>query len=178
MICEGQSIFDIIAGCAGMVAPDTWSQRIGYMQPRHILELGTGEGESGKCIMTALSAGSRFTTIDNNEDRRKGIGERLSQWKSDERLTVIDADTTNPNTVKLVVGPVDLLFVDTQHTAQHVVAELNVFQGILEEGAIVIIDDLQHNDMWKFFSMLPYEKAGHKDGQGFLRYKQHMPHLE
>lgn len=168
MICPGQSVTEIIEGC-NKLELNCWIARVAYMQPKYVLELGTGQGVSGDLIMSALPAESKFTTINYNYPANYCFGEQLSRWLSDKRLTILNADTIDPKTVDKVVKDVDLLFIDTLHEAWQAATELRNFQKILIDGAIVIVDDLSHNDMCDFWKSLDYEKVGNKD-QGIFRY--------
>src|SRR4051812_29248459 len=89
----------------------SWEARLACIQPRNVLELGTGQGAGGACIMAALAPDAIFTTI-NYVDGHV-FGEQLSLWYTDPRLHRIDADTLSPSTVYMVPNGVDLLFIDT-----------------------------------------------------------------
>ncbi len=158
------SVANIMAMC------HNWQDRIFQLQPRNVVELGTGQGASGACIMEMLPPGSTFTTI-NYADGHK-FGEQLGPWSSDPRLHMLAADTILPATLELVPDNIDLLFIDTTHEAWHAAQELRLWQDKLQDGAIVIVDDLNQHDMNLFWDSLPYEKVPSEAGtcQGVFRY--------
>lgn len=150
---------------------NAWVRRITYMRPENVLELGTGQGASGNHIMSALLPTSKFTTINYNYPPEYCFGEQLNRWKSDPRLKCVVADTCDPDTLKQVPDGVDLMFIDSTHRAWHAAIELCLWQDKLQDGAVVIVDDLDQHNMMRFWDSLPYEKVIHTDGrQGTFRY--------
>lgn len=171
-IAELLRIIDMVIGA------DTWTNRIRYLEPKNVLELGTGRGASGVSIMTALPAGSTFTTINYDYPVGYRFGGHLDPWVDDKRLRMIVADTLDPLVLSLVPDGVDLLFIDSTHEAWHVAAELTLWQKKLADEAIVVVDDLNHNDMYRFWDSLNYDKAEYNVGccQGVFRYAAAQPY--
>lgn len=154
---------------------DLWEDRMRSVCPNHVLELGTGQGATGAQIMAALGPNAQFTTINYPYPANQRFGEGLDPWRSDPRLTVLFADTLLSSTSDLVPYGVDLLFIDTTHEAWHAAEELCLWQDKLVDGAIVIVDDLNQNDMMLFWNDLPYEKYpenGCHTSQGVFRYRR------
>ena len=176
MICKGKSVAEIIDGSSRVHALSHYARLVEYVQPRHFLELGTGQGASGSVIMSVLPTKSKFTTINHAIPADYEFGELLIPWASDKRLTMLVGDTTEPDTVKKVVGPVDFMFIDTLHEAWQAATELRLFQSVLENGTLVLVDDLLHNDMMAFWRSLPYE-TGVVGGQGLFRYDTGKPYM-
>src|SRR5450631_282105 len=170
MICQGKTVAEIVA------IGNNWLTRIHYLQPKNIVELGTGQGVSGAQIMSALAPDAIFTTV-NYADGHV-FGEQLASWSSDPRLHRLDTDTLDPGTVGLVPDGVDLLFIDTTHEAWHAAEELCMWQGKLQDGAIVLVDDLNQHDMIVFWDSIPYEKSPYPGGscQGVFRYDATKPY--
>lgn len=146
-----------------------WQDRIRALQPRVVVELGTGQGASGAQIMRALNLDAWFYTI-NYADGHV-FGEQLAPWNDDTRLTMLAADTLDIATLYKVPSAIDVLYIDTTHEAWHAAAELRLWQDKLRDGAIVFVDDLNHNDMELFWQSLPYEKyKTPSELQGVFRY--------
>lgn len=148
-----------------------WYHCIKLVQPWNVLELGTGQGASGNEIMSALPSDAHFTTINYVDGHVFGV--QLESWRSDSRYLRIDADTIDVNTMSLVRGGVDLLYIDTTHEAWHAATELRMWQHMLQNGAIVVADDLNHHDMIQFWDGLPYDKFQVPNSptcQGVFRY--------
>ncbi len=167
MIAEGKTVAEIAAIGNG------WPERIRYLKPKNIVELGTGQGASGALIMFALAIldlDSIFTTINYADGHH--FGEQLAPWYDDQQLHRLNADTIDPDTLKLVSDGIDLLFIDTTHEAWHAATELRLWQDKLQDGAIVIVDDLNQHDMGSFWNSIPYEKVPSTAGtcQGVFRY--------
>jgi hypothetical protein len=173
-ICEGQSIREVVAGIDRFDAPNPWAKRVLYMRPRHFVELGTGQGASGACVMQVLPPCSRFTTINYDYPPNEAPGAMLAPYLMDPRLRFVIADTADPATVDMFARDIDLLFIDTTHRAWHAALELRLWQDKLEDGAIVIADDLGMHDMSVFWDSVPYEKVPVECGpvQGFFRYRR------
>lgn len=175
MIAEGKTVTEIVA------IGNNWPRRLQFLMPKHILELGTGQGASGAQIMSALGPESTFTTINYVDGHT--FGEQLSGYYSDPRLLRLDADTIDPKTLELVPSyqiPIDLLFIDSTHEAWHAAKELRIWQAKLEDGAIVVVDDLNQNDMLLFWNSLPYEKSEYNNAscQGVFRYRSAVRYTE
>ncbi len=170
MIAEGRTVAEIVAVGNG------WPERMRYLRPDYFLELGTGQGASGARIMPELAPDAHFITI--NYANGHTFGEQLRNWYSDPRLTRIAADTIDPDTLVMVPDGVDLLFVDTTHEAWHAATELRMWQDKLQDGAIVIVDDLNQHDMMDFWDSIHYEKALDNAGacQGVFRYNAMSPY--
>ena len=98
MICGSKTVAEIAAD------GNAWPRRIAFLAPKNVLELGTGQGASGRQIMSALAPDATFTTINYADGHH--FGEQLPH--SDQRLKFLAADTIDPTTLKLVSGGVDL----------------------------------------------------------------------
>jgi cephalosporin hydroxylase len=164
VICEGKTVLEITA------VGSWWPERIRHLRPKNVVELGTGQGASGAQIMSALPPDSTFTTINYADGHQ--FGAQLAEYYFDPRLRRLDMDTLDPATLGHVPDEVDLLFIDTTHEAWHAAAELRLWQDRLQDGAVVIVDDLNQHDMHLFWDSLPYEKVGSTAGncQGVFRY--------
>lgn len=147
---------------------DFWPQFTMYVKPKNFLELGTGQGRTAGLVLTQLSGQSVITTI-NKFDRTYRFGHELDSWKSDKRLKMIVGETCDPNVMRQVPDGVDVMFIDSDHRAFVAINELCLYERKLADNALVIVDDLLHNDMMKFWDNLPYEKLIF-GGQGIFRY--------
>lgn len=123
---------------------------------RNIVELGTGQGAGGAEVMKVLPLLSQFTTVNYDYPANQVFGEFLQPWLNDVRLKILVADTLDPATLELVPSEVDFLIIDSHHEAWHAAAELELWQSALVDGALVFVDDLEHNDMRLFWNTLPY----------------------
>ena len=130
------------------------------LQPTSVVELGTGGGVGASHVMGVLPRGATFTTVNwpappSGDDSR----ECLAPWAGDERLVVVLGDTRDPEVAQCVPDGVDLLYIDSTHTRECAEAELALWGPKLADGAVVVMDDLTHNDLMQFWDALPYEKC-------------------
>lgn len=148
-----------------------------YLQPKNVLELGTGEGWSAMYMLLELPVFSRLTTINQwNPPSPDDVGEALDYFSGDMRLTILRGDTRDALVANVVPDDVDLLFIDTSHDYATIAAEWELYAQKLVDGAIVCVDDLFHNDMMRFWDALPYEKMLRPDlnesGFGIFQYRK------
>ena len=142
------------------------------LRPKLVVELGTGDGMTGAAIMGALLDGARFITVNwPNPPSGDNPARYLGPWLFDQRLTQLWGDTRDVS--HLVPDGIDLLFIDSTHERGCAEAEWNLYRPKLKDGAVVVVDDLHHNDMLEFWDDLPgYDKRVVNDGRiGILRHK-------
>lgn len=142
------------------LAAESWYKLIIFLQPKCIIELGTGAGHTAAKIMSVLPAASHFYTINwPNPPSGDPVGIELLPWANDKRLKQILGDTREVS--EQIPNGIDLLFIDsgTEHINALISAEWKLYAPKLVDGAIVICDDLTHNDMMDFWNSLPYEKT-------------------
>ena len=81
----------------------------------------------------------------------------LSQWSKD-----------------LDLGKTDLWFIDSEHTAKQLRAELELYKPFFKKGTIILFDDIHMDELWPVWQELPYEKLDatdplHYSGFGIAR---------
>lgn len=142
--------------------------------PRIVVELGTGDGVAASRIIEVMRPDSCLVTINwpsppsgDNPDRY------LWKWLGDPRLTLIYGDTRDPKVAAMVPNNIDLLYVDSTHTAECATEEWRLYKPKLADTAVVVFDDLDHNDMAVFWRGLVGEKETVRCGRvGILRYRR------
>lgn len=107
-------------------------------QPTLVVELGTCTGGS----TSHLAAGTPGSVISIDIDTRPDARERLKVF---DNLELITGDTRDPQVASLVAarGQIDLLFVDTDHTAEQVKAEMALFGPLVRKGGLILLDDIR-----------------------------------
>lgn len=103
--------------------------------------------ESGKKIKFYVI--DNFSTLGNVEQEFK---ENLGQDRLD-AITFINEDSAQANR-HLPVDSVDFIFIDTVHTADHLVNELTSWNTKLKKGCLVSGHDYHHTDMKDTFDRL------------------------
>ncbi len=117
------------------------------LQPVFVVELGTCTGGS----TSHLAAGTSGNVLSIDIEIRPDAKERLLTF---DNIELIQGDTRSPELVAEVAkrGPIDLLFIDTDHTAEQVTAEMALFGPLLRPGGLIFFDDIRMNpgmsDWW------------------------------
>lgn len=152
-----------------------FARLVRLLRPRFVVELGTGRGRTAAQIAAALHEFSFFVTINwPNPPSGDDVGVELAPWHGSNRVIQVLSDTRDaawrlPNNV------VDLLYIDSTHTYECVRAEWMLYYVKLIDGAIVVLDDLDHDDMMRFWQELPYEKILIHGGRvGMFRYRKEV----
>lgn len=144
------------------------------LKPKKILELGTSIGRSALFMMTALPDTSSLVTVDIGSFLRSD----LFGFSHDPRLKIIFGDDLDDMVFAQVGAGFDFLFIDSEHSQEHAVKEWQKYHPLLEDGAIVAMDDIRLNSgMSEFWDSLPFEKVEtgdklHFSGFGLFRYRK------
>lgn len=156
-----------------------WVKRMVYFQPKTVLELGTGQGATACVIVSVLPADAKFFTVNYDYPSFDEFGEMLNKCTYVCQMSRINGDTLDPKTLDKVPDGVDFMFIDTDHYSWQAGAELELWQKKLQDGAIVIADDLGMNDMHLFWDSIPYDKMPQNTGalQGYFRYDKSHPYV-
>jgi len=143
---------------------------VAEIQPKTVLELGTCQGGSALMMLLSLPADAHLVSYDLGRDP-----EFLREVRDDTRLHLITGDSRDSSHfLALGLGTVDLLFIDTEHSAKQVQAEWDAYRPLMSAGASIVMDDLYMNDVLEFWSQLSNEKIDtgsnyHQTGFGIFR---------
>lgn len=145
---------------------DRWVARlVRRLKPKFIVELGTGSGRTAAQIAAAMHEFSFFCTINwPNPPSGDDVGAELAPWAGSRRVVRVLGDTRE-QAWRFPDRAVDLLYIDSTHTKECASAEWALYEPKLADGAVVVVDDLDHNDMREFWSSLPGEKVEVKGGR-------------
>jgi predicted O-methyltransferase YrrM len=154
-----------------LVDGDRWyAKLVRRLKPKFVVELGTGDGRTAAQIAAALHEFSYFVTINwPNPPSGDDVGHELAPWFGSKRIELILGDTRE-QAYRFFDGTIDLLFIDSTHDFATINVEWILYKPKLAKEAIVIVDDLNHNDMYKFWDPLPYEKCV-IENRGVFRYE-------
>lgn len=156
--------FDDALKCQNIAGIEYWliAAVTKYLKPSRILELGTEFGIS-TYIFRAMAPDAAITTVDISDCSRFVNG-----------LNVDFKQTSSQKLAESWSEPIDILFIDTEHTYEQVLLELNGFAKHVT-GAILlhdilsfpdveraILDWLKENPNWTY---LPYRE---RFGMGVL----------
>ena len=153
---------------------------LGGLQPGNLVEIGTREGGSMFMLSRVLPPHSTIISVDlpglrwgraNSGEKKKQIADRLRG----DGFTVhlVERDSSQPETAaevsSLLCGaPIELLFLDGDHTLKGVTADFLNYQPLVKSGAPIVFHDI-------------VESSRTPDVQVHLLWrvlKAYLPHLE
>lgn len=139
---------------------------IQWLQPKVVVELGTGDGATANRIMTVLPSYGRLVCINwPNPPSGDNPQRYLAPWLNDTRLMLICGDTRDTEISERVPNNIDVLHIDSTHTYECASVEWELYRPKMRDGGTVVVDDLDHNDMNIFWGELPYEKTVVNNGR-------------
>lgn len=127
------------------------------VKPKQIVELGGAMGVwdlmvlNGKYqdfnlySMTLPEGGLEFSyVVDKYANFHPSVGDdlKLENWPKELKLE----DT-------------DLWFIDSEHSAKQLQAELDLYSPFFKKGCVLLFDDIRHPELWPIWEKLPYDKA-------------------
>jgi len=124
------------------------------LKPNLTVELGTCTGGS----TSYLAAGSTGKVVTIDIETRPSAIEGLAKFGN---VELIHGDTRDPVLAAEIAkrGPFDLLFIDTDHTADQVKAEMALYGPLVRKGGIILFDDIRmHPCMSAWWDELDEEK--------------------
>lgn len=119
-----------------------------------ILELGVDFGQSTRIFLNAIHGkpGAQLVSVDILDCSRAAVSD---QW------TFLQADSGEAEAVvaraPVLRQGIDILYVDSLHTAEHVLKEVGGFYPYLNKGAVIFLDDIDS---------FPYMRGQRKDNVG------------
>ena len=167
-------------GYQGGIYPRWLAAAVKVLEPRIIVELGNREGLSTAAILSALSDKKQsFYSLDIIKDLRY-VSNRA---KSDDRFKWIIGDCLDLSIfsrISEIPKNINMLFLDTVHTYEQVMNEFYVWEPLLADQCLVVIDDIRLNDKGKFFDELTHPKYDltdlcHVSGFGVFFYQRTKP---
>lgn len=142
---------------------------------RMIIELGNRFGTSTIALYAGMKPSQILYSVDVSEDQRF-VPDCILR---DSRVKFLignslDLSLYGEHGADIPLN-IDILWIDTAHYYEQVSAEFAVFEPLLADEAIVVLDDINLNDMRRFFDEVPYEKfdltaSCHKSGFGAFVY--------
>lgn len=150
-----------------------WAKLVRRLKPRFVVELGTGDGRAAAQIAAALHEFSYFATINwPNPPSGDQVGKELAPWACSNRIQQVLGDTRE-QAWRIPDNVIDLLYIDSTHEYGCVIAEWILYKPKLADSAIVVVDDINHNDMRRFWDAVPYDKCETNNGcAGMFQYEK------
>lgn len=143
LLAEPSDIVDHLARFVEMTA---------VLGATHVIELGTRTGVSTIAWLYGLACtGGRLTSVDL--DPAPDIGE-WAHW------TFLQGDDLDP-AILVQLEPAEIVFIDTSHTYEHTIAELNIYRWLVKPGGLLVCHDtlLRHPEDAPLTPAFPVRKA-------------------
>jgi len=154
-----QRIIEVSLQEEGVLGPDAGGNLPHYFQflyrlaqaanPALIVELGSLHGGSAMYLASGAPH-ARVIGIDWSDLPKPSLP-NLEFWQEDTRLM--------SQRVRDIGIPVDILFIDSTHEAQHALEEFGLYWPLLREGGILLADDIHLADMMDFWNIVPEPKC-------------------
>lgn len=123
-------------------------------KPNHVVELGNREGLGIISIYEGINNLSdvKLSTIDIVNDLRF-VPQHI---RNDNRVNFIFGNVLDEKVVEQVKnnGPIDIMLLDTIHTAEQFEAEWNLYKPLCSKDAIILVDDLHYDTKHLFFNKI------------------------
>ena len=112
-------------------------------------------------------ASGRLTFSDNIVGLQTVDGGGLTQGNFDFTTNVVEKVKNN--------GLIDIILMDTIHTAEQFELEWNLYTPLLNDGAIILVDDIYYDSKYMFFDKIQckekfIDKRLHSTGLGVIIY--------
>jgi len=130
-------------------------QLVAEVQPRRMLEIGTGSGGTLYALAWAAAPGARVLSIDltvypagrRHLYRTFAAGRQVDVWEADSHLQ----ETRDRIAAHFHHQPLDLVFIDGDHTYDSVRRDFELYAPLLRDDGIVAFHDIVEG---------PYEAVG------------------
>jgi len=145
-----------------------------FMQPKCVLELGSRHGISTVMLYSELPSDGHLISVDIDQDQRFVPDE---MWR-DPRMQFVYGDCLDLNIYRgFIPTNIDIFWTDTVHYYEQVRDEFDIYEPLLSDDSLIIVDDINLNDKRSFFDELPYEKYDltqlcHSSGFGVIHYSR------
>lgn len=105
-----------------------------------VVELGVAWGNSTSALLSAASAtGGTLWSVDAGE-----IGAMIpADWWDDPDWRFLQADDLSPRALEWLPGECDVLFVDSDHSYEHVTGVLDAYVPRVKAGGVALFHDTQ-----------------------------------
>ena len=149
------------------------SECVKKYKPKLILELGTRHGLSAISFCQNKRKECKIISVDWVKQKNFADKAILKKFLN---LSFIKGNCLDLTIFKEIPFNIDLLFLDTEHTFDQVNKEFEIYKYLLSDKALVIVDDLNLNDKYKFFINFKGTKKNltriHCNGFGLFIYER------
>lgn len=108
---------------------------------RSVLEIGVFEGETSQHLINALPRGGQYIGIDINDYRTNAT--KASMTSGGKSIDFILGNSLEELS-KLPSNHFDLIFVDGDHSWEHIVKEFKLVEKVIARGGVIVYHDTIH----------------------------------
>lgn len=142
------------------------------LKPKQVVELGGAMGVSALCMLSKLPKDSKLYSITLEEE---GLEFSFIKKSYPQLIKIVGDD------LDLRVWPKDMdwkatevLFIDTEHTKDHLTKELELYLPLVGKGTLVLLDDIHLNSgMFEVWRSITHPKLNvstlHHSGFGIFQ---------
>jgi cephalosporin hydroxylase len=123
------------------------------LKPQVIVETGVYQGGSMLFYASLLEAMGQGKVIGIDQQIPPAVRQALENHPLSRRISLIEADSTAPATLNLVreaigTGAPVMVMLDSDHSKQHVAAELEAYASLVTPGSWIVVADGYVKDVW------------------------------
>lgn len=126
------------------------------LKPKQVIELGGAMGVWDLMVLNGQYQDFELYSITLAEHGLE-FAYVVDKYKNFHPIVGDDLDLNNwPKDLDL--AKTDLWFIDSEHTAKQLQAELDLYTPFFKKGAVLLFDDIRHPELWPIWNKLPYDK--------------------
>ena len=108
---------------------------------RSVLEIGVFEGETSQHLINALPQGGQYIGIDINDYRTNAT--KAAMTSGGKSIDFILGNSLEELS-KLPLNHFDLIFVDGDHSWEHIIKEFKLVEKVIARGGVIVYHDTIH----------------------------------
>jgi cephalosporin hydroxylase len=121
------------------------AEAVWRLQPDVVIETGLYEGGSALLVATVCEMNGNGRVVSIEKELRAGVRDAIVQ-RGHGRITILEGDSTEAATAHAAAGliqPGDIVFVflDSDHTREHVARELALYAPLVTTGSYLVVAD-------------------------------------
>jgi predicted O-methyltransferase YrrM len=129
------------------------------IKPQTVVEIGTYKGGTLTCWAAVAQPAAQIIGIDmpfpwvDNEAVAVSIGRVRTMLRPSQRLTIITADSHDAATLvglreALAGAPIDVLWIDGDHSYEGVRQDVRMYGDLVRPGGIIALHDIRRSDLF------------------------------
>lgn len=120
------------------------------IKPDYVIETGTNFGGSALFYASILELIGAGTVITIDKEKKEILLSEVAKWLFDTRIIRLIGDSVSDEIIKQVYsyasGKKNIVILDSWHSKEHVLKELNLYSQLVPVGSYIIIEDSHVNN--------------------------------